>query len=964
MKFMTRRSIFLIVFVFISASVFAQSASLKGTVKDAENKKPLAGATVKLIAVRDSTITYNVLTDAQGRFEFSKIDSIKYRLEISFSGFEVLKQEVTWKNSSIDMGDLLVAKEAKLLGDVTVVSKPAPVKVKGDTAEYSAGQFKVNPDANSEDLVKKMPGVTVENGVVKAGGEQVQRVTVDGRDFFGDDAAATLRNLPAEIVDKIQVFDRLSDQVQLTGIDDGNTSKSINIVTKTNMRNGQFGRVFAGYGTNNHYLAGGNMSFFKSNMRLSVVGLTNDVNQQNFTEMDLLGVTSSSMRGGFRGGGGGFGGGGRGGGGGGNNFGGGGGFLVGQQPGVSKTNSFGLNYNDIWGKKVEVNGSYFYNSRNLSNLEILSRETFLNGDSSQFLDQNTVSANTNYNHRANMRITYNIDSNNSIMITPSLSFQRYSSSSDISGMNFFSANDPISVIENRTNSERDALNFNNNILYRHSFAKRGRTLSVNLSTRINNNKGETYTDAFTTYFKGNINLNDSVQQLNEQDTKGLTLSANINYSEPIGKKGIIQLSYNPSYTSNKSNQETYMYDGNSGKYSEFDTSLSNVFENTYVTQRGGISYRLGDQTMNISAGVDYQSAELNSDQVFPYITTVSRTFSNILPNAMIRYNFSRQSNIRIFYRASTNPPSVNQLQEVINNTNPLMISTGNPQLKQQYGHRLGARYQFTNTQKGQSFFANIFGSATNDYVTTATYIAQSDSVLTPSVTLYRGSQLSKPVNVDGQWNLNTFVTFGTPLKFIKTTMNVNAGVVYNRTPGLINGVSNISNSYTYNGGIVLASNVSQYVDFTLSYNAAFNNVKNTVRPELNNQFVSQSAGVRLNLLSKKGWLLNNDLSNQNYSGLTDGFNQNYWLWNMAVAKKFMKNQKAELRLSVFDLLNQNQSITRTTTESYIEDVNTKVLKQYFMLTFTLNLKNFGKAPARASNFETGNRPPDDFMRRF
>ncbi|NJO24920.1 MAG: outer membrane beta-barrel protein, partial [Bacteroidia bacterium] len=383
--------------------------------------------------------------------------------------------------------------------------------------------------------------------------------------------------------------------------------------------------------------------------------------------------------------------------------GGGGGFLVGQQPGVSKTNSFGLNYNNLWGKKVEVNGSYFFNSRNLSNLETLSRETFLNGDSSQFLDQSTVSASTNYNHRANMRITYNIDSNNTIIITPSVSFQRYSSFSDISGLNFYESNDPISIIENRSNSTRDALNFNNNILYRHSFAKRGRTLSANLSTRVNNNEGQTYTDAFTTYYKGNINLDDSLQQFSDQNTKGLTLSANLNYSEPIGKSGIIQFSYNPSYTLNKSNQETYMYDGNSGKYSEFDTSLSNVFENTYVTQRGGISYRLGDQNKNISLGFDYQAAELNSDQVFPYVTTVKRTFSNILPNAMVRFNFSKQSNIRIFYRASTNPPSVNQLQEVINNTNPLMISTGNPQLKQQYGHRLGARYQFTNTKRGRAF---------------------------------------------------------------------------------------------------------------------------------------------------------------------------------------------------------------------------------------------------------------------
>jgi len=455
--------------------------------------------------------------------------------------------------------------------------------------------------------------------------------------------------------------------------------------------------------------------------------------------------------------------------------------------------------------------------------------------------------------------------------------------------------------------------------------------------------GETYTDAFSLYYKGNINLNDSLQQFSDQDTRGLNLSTNFSYTEPIGKKGVLQISYNPSVSKNKSNREVYMLDDNTGKYSEFEDSLSNVFKSTYTTHRAGLSYRLGDVNKNFSFGLDFQDANLRSDQTFPYSANVNRNFTNILPNAMLRFNFSKISNIRIFYRAGTNAPSVNQLQDVINNSNPLMVSTGNTDLKQQYSHRLGARYQYTNTKNGTSFFANVFGSATNDYVATATFIAQQDSVLNSSVTLFKGSQLTKPVNLDGQWNMNTFLTFGMPIKAIKTTMNLNAGVTYNRTPGIINNVNNISNSTTYTTGVTFASNISQYVDFTVLYNAAFSNVKNSVQAQANNRYISQSAGLRLNLLSKKGWLFNNEVNNQNYSGLTDGFNQNYWLWNMAVAKKFMKNQKAELRLSVFDLLNQNQSITRTATETYIEDVNTQVLRQYFMLTFTLNLKNFGKA---------------------
>jgi hypothetical protein len=299
------------------------------------------------------------------------------------------------------------------------------------------------------------------------------------------------------------------------------------------------------------------------------------------------------------------------------------------------------------------------------------------------------------------------------------------------------------------------------------------------------------------------------------------------------------------------------------------------------------------------------------------------------------------------------------LQDVINNTNPLLITTGNPELDQSFAHRIGGRYQFTDTKKSQSLFVNFFGSLTDNYVATATYTATKDSTLTPSVILHKGSQLTKPINMDGQRNFNVFITYAQPLKFIKTNISLNTGFVANRTPGLINNIEGVTTSYNYNAGVVLASNISQYVDYTVSYNGSFNNAKNTLQPNADNKYFSHTTTAKLNLLTKKGWLFNTDLSNQIYTGLSDGYNQSYWLWNMAIAKKILKGQKGEIRLSVFDLLDQNQSISRNVTETYFEDVTTKVLKQYFMLTFTYNLKNFGKAPARPSF----NQGQGDFFRR-
>ena len=939
----------------------SQNITLKGRLTDKADNKGMAGATIKLTLKSDSLQTRSVITDSKGNFEFKNLMAQAYILKTSSVGYENILQQITLQASNKDVLIFSVAKKSTVLGEVVVTSKVAPVRQRGDTTEFSASQFKVNPDATAEDMIKKLPGLVIgKDGSVTAMGEQVKKVTVDGRDFFGDDATAALRNLPAEVIDKIQVFDKLSDQAAFTGFDDGNSSKAINIVTKAGMRNGQFGRVYAGAGTDGRYNAGGNISLFKKNRRLSLVGLTNNINQQNFASQDLLGVTSSG--GGNRGGGGSRGGGAGGFGGGGNRGGGGfsgGGntnnFTVGQQDGISNTNSFGINYSDLWGKKTEVSGSYFFNNNNTNNNQLSNAEYFQPTGKNQFYNENTISSTKNFNHRISLRIEQKIDDKNSLSFTPSFSFQNNKSLTDISGNNFYSSVEPISKSISKTDTKSSGYNFNNNILFRHAFAKKGRTISVNIGTSLNKKDGETYILNSNKYYRTGTNLNDSLQQFTDVVNNGFQFSANIAYTEAVGKKGQLQFNYTPSYSKSKADQEAYKYDYVGGKYSVFDNNLSNKFDNTVIKHNLGASFRLGDRDNMFSLGLAYQNTQLGSDQVFPYISTLSKTFNNILPNLFWNKKLNAKNSIRIMYRSNTNTPSVSQLQNVINNSNPLFISTGNADLKQQFSNVLSARYTFTNTGKGKSFFANLFLQQNNNYIGNATFTASADSVLNSSVTLYKGSQLSKPVNMDGYWSIRSFFTYAMPLKFMKSNLSLNAGATYVKTPGRINNISNFSNTYTYNIGSVIASNISEYIDFNVSYSANFSVAKNSIQPQLNNNYINQSAGAQVNLLTKKGWFVQNDVSNQSYSGLTDGFNQSYWLWNAAVGKKFLKNQSGELKLSVFDLLKQNQSITRTVTESYIEDVQNKVLRQYFMLTFTYKLKNFGTAAQLNMNRNNGER---------
>jgi hypothetical protein len=918
----------------IIISAIAQTGSISGILVDKTDNKPVSSATVSLLLQADSSMVKTVLSDNSGHFGFENVPNDNFIVQITAINFQEYLSFFTIKNNQKNLGTIGLDRQGQDLSTVTVVSKVSPVVQKGDTAQFSASQYKVNPDATTEDLIKKMPGISVaKDGTVTAQGETVKKITIDGKDFFGDDVSAALKNLPSEVVDKIQVYDRLSDQAQLTGFDDGNGVKAINIVTKSGIKNGQFGRIYAGAGTEGTYSGGGNVSFFKGDRRVSIVGNFNNINQQNFGSQDLLGVTSS-------------GGGGRGGRGGGR-FGG-ENFSVGQSNGISKTNAFGINYNDQWGKKITASGSYFFNTSTNNNQSVVNTQTLLTNGKNLYTNQQSNSQAVNNNNRINFRIEYKIDSSNSIFIIPSINFQSNNSSALSNYQSFYGAGDSTSTSLNNNSSDRNGFNIRNNILFRHSFAKRGRTLIFGFNTTFTRNDGTGINDGQYRFFDNGIITDSTQNQYSDNNTNGHTIGGSIAYTEPIGKKAQLQISYNPSVQKNNADQQTFNYDG--AKYSDFDTAFSNRFENTITTNNAGLSYRYNpSRDEHFGIGVNFQNSKLESVRTFPTNSTVHQSFSDILPNLMWRKKFTAKSSIRVYYRASTNFPSINQLQDVVNQSNPLAISSGNPNLKQSSRNFLATRYVYTNSKTGQSFFANLFLQSADNYISNAIFIANQDSTIQQGIVLKQNSQLTKPINLNGYQSLSSFFTYSVPVKFIKTNINLNTGFSYSKLPGQANYINTTTKNYVYNTGVVFASNISEFVDFNLSYNASFNNAKTTVSNATNTNYVNQSAGLQLNLLDKKGWFVQNDISNQSYSGLSSGLNQSFWLWNAAIGKKILKNHAGELKLSVFDLLKQNQSITRTVSANTIEDSQSKVLQQYFMLTFTYNLKNFGVASKTATH---------------
>jgi len=923
------------------------TVNISGRFVNDTDKVPIAGVSV-ILYTPDSTKQYLATTDNAGHFSFTDLPSSRYRLKASYLGFSDFTIRLAASNKDINMGTLRMKWGATDLSKITI-NGIIPVQQKEDTTEYNANAFKTQPDANAEDLVNKMPGITSQNGAVTVNGEQVTQVLVDGVPFFGDDPMIALKNLPAEVIDKIQVFDKLSDQAQFTGFDDGNTQKTINIVTKRNKRNGTFGKAYGGYGTDDRYLAGGSMNFFNGPSRFSIIGLANNVNQQNFASEDILGALSGGSGGGGRGGSGGGPRGGGGGGGGGNNVSttgsglqrGSGNFLVGQQGGITTTNSIGLNYSDAWDKnKIKLTGSYFFNNA-VNNNSTTSTTAYTSGaENSNIYNQTSGSGSTNYNSRINTRLEWNVDSINSMILTFKGNIQQTSSQSSATEYDLLS--DIIqSFSQTNSSSSNRGYDVSGNILYMHKFKKKGKTISWNLGFDNNNKNTPGFLYSLDQYLKDTTLLNQEFTQT----TLGNTFSSSLSYTQPIDSNSILQFNYSPSININNTNKRTFNYDSTGETYSLSDTALSNQYENTYITQAVGLSYRLNHKkTYFLTLSVNPQYSTLIAQQEYPVSpAAIIRNYVSVLPRVIFNYKFSKSKNIRIMYRSNATPPTISQLQNVINNSNPLLLNTGNPALKQDFEQSFIARYGATNP-KGTTFLVYTYANYIQNYIGNASFIPLRDSALSDGTILHTGSQLSQPVNLQGYWNAKGFITYGWLIHALKVNLNLNSGLIYTRTPALINNISNFSSNYTASEGVVLSSNISENVDFTLSYTGNYSTVKNTQQNSEDDNYFSGVATGKVNIILFKGLILNTSLSQTSYTGLAEAYNQAVYLWNASIGYKFMKNKSLQVSISGTDLLNQNTSITRTVTDTYIQDSQTEVLKRYFMLNLQYNIRKYKTAP--------------------
>jgi len=911
------KSLSVIILFCIYSNVYAQGIEVTGRVVDAQSGEVLTGATVQLIGERIFSTTSN----KNGDFRFFPLPPGFYNFQVSFVGYEPYVLEYIDITSRKSLGSIKLQQSKTEIRELTVQGKTPLATVRGDTMEYNADHYKTNPDADAQDLVAKMPGIIVEDGTVQAQGEDVKKVYVDGKPFFDQDPTLALKTLPADIIQKIEVFDEQSEQAQFTGFDDGETSKVMNVVTRLQMRNGQFGRVYAGYGYKNKYMLGGNVSVFDGDRRISIIAQSNNVNQQNFSNEDLLGVLSSgSSR--------------RGGGGASSQD-----FMVGNQNGITTSHALGINYTDKWGEKLDVSGSYFFNASDNNKVEEAVQTYLTDVDSfSQVYNENAESESMNYNHRLHFRLNYNINEQNRLIIQPRLSFQSNNSETENKGYSYI--NDSLyNTYVNTYDADRQGYSFSNRMTFMHKFDKDGRTLSLSSNQGINTNNSES--TQFTESIESATGLKtDSLNQLNDNDTKSKSFSLRAMYTEPIGESSQLSINATSSLSYSDNDKRVFNYDYSGEAYSQTDTFLSNVYESSYNTQQlgGAFMHRWG--TRNIFMfNLNYERASLSSDQLFPDNTNLERTYHSVLPMLRVKIDMGMSKRFDMFYRTNTSSPSVTQLQNTIDNSNTLQLSSGNPLLEPSFEHNFNLRYNSSNTEKGTVFFIMGNVSYTQNYVGNDTWYATQDTIIGDDVLLQSGGQFSMPVNLDHYWSLRAFSAYGFPVSLIRSNFNFNFGYNYSYTPGIYNNENIYSENHVFSGGLTLASNISENVDFTISSRTNYNSTHSSYLTS-NNDYLTQKIEGKLSLIFPYGIVFRGSLASQYYYWTASQEEESFMMLNLELGKKFGKKQQAELKLAVYDVLNQNQSYSRSVTDIYVEDVRSNVLQRYAMLTFSYRLRNF------------------------
>ena len=910
-----KKALFTLLASIFSLALSAQKYSITGIVIDSAGK-PMEGSAVVLLNSADSSMVGFSRSKADGVFLIRNVPTgTAYTLRATFIGHDTYLQDISkdFKNDKMDVGGIHMTPLSKMLDAALITGARAPITFKGDTTEFNAASFKTQPNATAEELLKKLPGVEVDkDGNVKAQGESVTKIFVNGKKFFSNDPKIATQNLPAGAIDKVQVYDKKSDQAEFSGVDDGEREKVINFQLKDSHSQGTFGNITAGVGENERFNGKGALNRFSRNQQLSVLGMGNNINKQGFSMEDYMGYTGAAQR-----------------------MAGGGRVTMevngndnavpldfGRNPGFNTTWAGGLNFNKTFNPKTELNTSYFYNNSNKILDKITDRQNFL-PNRTYFTNSSSNSIILNDNHRISVTLDQKIDSFNSIRFinTTSITENQNFTNSTTTTSNAAKLLENTGTRDNKTNGS--GMNLQNSLLWRHRFAKRGRTMTSNFQYNLSDNKRDGKLDATNDYYgtgSGTSTLlkHDATLQNDNRLTERSNYGVTVNYVEPLAKRTYLEFNYSYNRVNNDTEREVdTLRNGEKTR----NTSLSNIFNNDFTYHRGGVGLRYAKKEINISGGVNYQYSLLEGLNVSKSETIKPNPFKNFLPNVRFRYEFAQAHSMSFDYDANVREPSIDQLQPIVDNSDPLNISEGNPNLKPEYSNRIRMRYNKFNMANMNSFFANASINYTQNKIVYNQTVSD------------RFVRTSKPVNVKDAFNAMLFGQYSLPLnKQWRVSLGNNTS--YNKYISLVNSAENLTKTLTTSGNVRLDFRLRDSFEFNINARVANNNTKYSLQSNLNRSFLSHDYEVGFNWTLPYNFRIGSDFNYQFYTGQNFGANQSIPIWSASMSKYLLKNKRGEIKLSVFDILNKSTGFSRTADANYIQDETITSLRRYAMLSFT------------------------------
>ena len=919
------KCLLMLLMILFSPMAFAQQSGVNvtGSVVEQGSDTPIEQATVRLLNVKDSAMVRGVVSARNGSFTLKNVKKGSYLLHITFIGYDPLYQplQITGKKNPVNVGKLELSDGAIELGEAVVIGKAPEVTVRNDTVEYNADSYKVTEGSVLEDLLKKMPGVEVDSeGKITVNGKEVKKVMVDGKEFFSDDPKVASKNLPAKMIDKLQVLDKKSDMAQMTGFDDGEEETVINLTVKPGMKQGWFGNAYGGYGSKDRYEGNAMVNRFVNNDQITFMGGANNTNNMGFS--DLASTMFSGM-----------------GGGGGRR----GGFGAGS--GITSSGNAGLNFSkEFKPDKLTLGGNTRYSHSDNDARSKSDRQNILPGDSSSYDNSEAMSRTKSDNFGVDFRLEWKPDTMTQLIFRPSFSLSHSMNDNFSDATTLDNERDTVNTNKSSNYSESNGYNLNASIDFSRKLNNKGRVFSATLSGGNSDSYSDGMNRSDIVYFNQTDALKNSIiDQRSRYDNKGFNYRAYVSWVEPIGHNNFIQATYSISQRKQEALKNVYNQDAD-GIYNVLDSAYNQSYRNNFISQRASLSFKSQRAKFNYTIGLNLDPSYSSSENFVgdTTLSKITRKVVNLSPMAQFNYMFDKRTNLRIMYNGRTSQPSMTQLQPVADISDPTNITIGNPDLNPRYTNNVFIRFQQFTPEKQRAFMIMANGSyIINDIVSYTSY-NQETGVKT---TTYK--------NVNGNYSGNVRMMLNTPLKNKKFSINSMTMASFANSNGYINEEKNTNRNLILSerGGIDFRSS---YLDLGVNGNIRYNATSNSLQKENNQNTFNYGAGGYTTIYLPLNFKIESDVNWSTNSGYGDGFKQNEVLWYASASKSFLKNNQGTLRFKIYDILQQRSNISRSITASYIQDSEYNTLGSYFMVHFIYRFSIF-KGGASASDVKTPGR---------